>query len=86
MSSAKSDRKNFKSPGRSGPAGAEPIRAMSAAEDLVDPVYHNKDPITASIKIRKDDGSHLSVVKAPAGKLPYFFAMELIGDGCPIDE
>ena len=59
---------------------------MSAAEDVVDPIYNNKDPIAASIKIRKDDGSHLSVVKAPAGRLPYFFAMELIGDGCPIEE
>ena len=59
---------------------------MSAAEDVVDPIYNNKDPIAASIKIRKDDGSHLSVVKAPAGRLPYFFAMELIGDGAPIEE
>lgn len=87
MVSAKSDRKaNFKSPARSGPQGADAPKAMSAREDVVDPIYQHKDPISASIKIRKDDGSHLSVVKATAGRLPYFFTMELTGDGCPIDE
>lgn len=36
----------------------------SAAEDIPDPIYENKDPIGVAQKMRKDEGSKVSVVKS----------------------
>ena len=50
----------------------------SAAYDYVDPIYQNKDPIAVSIKMRKEEGSILSVIPALRQQNPnkFFFTMK----------
>ena len=47
----------------------------SAAEEIADPIYENKDPICISMKVRKDNGGVLAVVKEK--KQQFFFSMKL---------
>ena len=54
----KSERTFSKSPSR--PFAPTFGATTSAAKDSVDPIYDNKDPITASIKQRKDAGNILT--------------------------
>jgi len=59
-----------KSPSKSNisPSRASPVRpsfvAKSIAHDIIDPIYGNNDPITASVKMRINEGSFMSTVKA----------------------
>jgi hypothetical protein len=55
---------------------------QSAKQDVVDKIYENDDPITASIKQRKDAGSVASVLNTK--KDQFWFSMKLEGDGCVI--
>lgn len=59
--------------------------AVSASQDIPDPIYEHKDPITVSCKQRKDEGSMLSVVKGTVKKDPFFFSLKLNGPGLKIE-
>ena len=70
--------KNQKSPSR-------PVfEAQSAEYDIIDPIYHFNDPIAKSVKLRKNEGSMMSVVKEK--KEQYFYKMKLIGTGLTLSE
>ena len=58
----------------------------SAAEFIPDPIYENKDPISASIKQRMEVGAVLSVSKTIKTSPPFFFKMELSGPGLEIED
>lgn len=54
----------------------------SASQDYLDPIYKKKDPIAASLKMRKEEGSPLSVVpglRNPNQK-PFFFTLRQVGE------
>jgi len=57
----------------------------SASQDILDPIYDKKDPITASIKQRKDLGSVFSVQRDKNQEIQdgqkFFFSMSLVGPG-----
>lgn len=72
-----------KSPSPSGgsPRNFKPsFTVASAKTDTIDPIYKNKDPISASVKERVDDGGTiLSVVRKK--KVPFYYTMQLNGPG-----
>jgi hypothetical protein len=59
----------------------------SASKDIVDPIYDKKDPISASIKQRKDIGSIMSISRAKnlandnMDGQRFFYSMSLVGTG-----
>lgn len=69
------------SPGAGSPKNYKPSFAVASAKtDTVDPIYKNKDPISASVKERIDDGGTvLSVVRKK--KVPFYYTMQLNGPG-----
>lgn len=73
-----------RSPGRGGKNFKPNFEQPSAAKDVVDPIYENKDPISASIKIRMEAGSLMSVQRSGKRAEPFFFGMELVGPGLDI--
>ena len=46
----------------------------------MDPIYENADPISMSVRERKDNGSIATVLNVK--KEQFFFTMKLVGDGC----
>lgn len=72
--------RNSRTPGK---AFKPDFTEKSAAEDTVDPIYENKDPISASMKMRKDAGSITSVVSG-GGKPKFFFQLKLEGAGAEV--
>ena len=63
----------------------------SAALDTIDPIYYEPDPIDTSVKIRKSKGgSVLGKIENKEGSgsvnLPFFYTMELNGQGLVLDE
>lgn len=56
----------------------------SAPKDTIDAIYKKKDPITASIELRKESGSILSVQKPKTDStegLKFFYSLSLVGPG-----
>ena len=59
----------------------------SASKDVLDPIYDKKDPITASIRQRKEEGSVFSVcrdknhVSESMDGQKFFYQMSLVGAG-----
>lgn len=62
------------------------IIPKSATEDIVDPIYDKKDPISASIRLRKEGGSIMSIIRdknfaANMDGSEFFYTMGLVGTG-----
>lgn len=59
----------------------------SASKDIVDPIYDKKDPISASIKQRKEIGSIMSISRVKnlgtenIDGQKFFYSMSLVGTG-----
>lgn len=41
----------------------------SAQQEVIDPIYNNKDPIAVSVETRKKEGSILTVVRGKGERL-----------------
>lgn len=74
-------RKSMSPPGQGSPKSYKPsFQVASAKEDIVDPIYKNKDPISTSVKERVDDGGSILSVKRKK-KVPFYYTMQLKGPG-----
>lgn len=60
------------------------IPEESAPTDVTDPVYRDKDPISASLNLRKGEGSVTSILHNEK-RQPYFYTLELEGPGLDLD-